>query len=213
MLCCLGIGVRDVHRPVKLFISVPAQDNGALTAEAIKAWDDFKQKIAHPLTAVTPQFGNTWLSAGRLAGVCRSSERNRAQIILEQSCSKKGATSKYVSTLLRECIHTDFAFGEHRDRWDKRQKRCEASHAEIRAMEYGDTPLELLKFIKRQRGSALTAIQLPDEIVAEQKMKRNYSPELFSARAAYHLKMQRRARRRNPNAATRQSCLAVHGVP
>lgn len=71
-------------------------------------------------------------------------------------------------TLLHECIHTDFSLGEHRQRWDRRQDRCKTYYQELEEKE---------------------SAQLPDEIVAEQKLKRDY-PALFEGRARYYVEMQ-----------------------
>lgn len=95
-------------------------------------------------------------------------------------------------TLLHECIHTDFALGEHRQRWNRRQEECQTYYQEIEEKESGARePAEVLNH-QRQRGDvAFTIIQLPDEIVAEQKLKRDYS-EFFAARALYYTQMQQR---------------------
>lgn len=177
---------------MKLFVSVPAPDaDGTLIKNAVAAWDDFKTNIRHPITAEHPQFSDTWLAAGGRAGVSVDHAKNRAHIILESELLNEGSDIDKRLTLLHESIHTDFAFGEHKERWKKREERCEASVAEIRRMESDSEPPEAIAFVKRRDYNALTAIQLPDEIVAEQKLKRDY-PELFEARARYYVRMRQR---------------------
>ena len=176
---------------MKLLVSVPAPDDGALTAEAARAWETFKQKVGHPLTKYQPTYGDTWLAAGRKGGVMVDHARDRVHIILEKELLKNADDLEACLTLLHECIHVDFALGEHRARWERRYRITETYEKELNNKESdGTEPAEILAYTKRRIRAAFVVVQLPDEIVAEQRLKHHF-PDWFNARAEYYVRMQR----------------------
>ena len=90
-------------------------------------------------------------------------------------------------TLLHECIHMAFAFGEHRDRWARIQTRVRDTESEILNMPI-TTSVDLLTYLEYRKNVAFLLMKLPDEIVAEQRLKRDYS-EWFRRRAEYYVRM------------------------
>ena len=69
-------------------------------------------------------------------------------------------------TLLHECIHMDFALGDHNERWLRIQERASKSLAEIRAMPTTTAEeADRQGYLERRNLMALTLLRLPDKIV------------------------------------------------
>ena len=179
---------------MKILLSVPSPDDGGtLAAAANLAWQDFNSAITNPLGKCEVMCGVTDMDATAIAaseplyaipGILAVHER--AHLILPAALLTATSETHRRLTLLHECIHMAFAFGEHRERWRRMQLRIKKSEVSLNAMV--TTEISLLNYMWRRNYCAFMFLRLPDEIVAEQRLKRDY-PEWFEARAAYYVQM------------------------
>ena len=179
---------------MKIMLSVPRPDDGGrLTAAAKLAWQDFNSAMTNPLGKCEVMCGITDMDANTIAaseplylipGIPAVHEW--AHLILPAALLTSTSETHRRLTLLHECLHMAFAFGEHRERWRRMQLRIEGSEVSLNAMVTTET--SRLNYMWRRNYCAFIFLRLPDEIVAEQRLKRDY-PEWFEARAAYYVHM------------------------
>jgi hypothetical protein len=86
----------------------------------------------------------------------------------------------------------DFGTGEHKARWLALNRSVETEHKAI--TETAATTSEEVEnqaYEERRHGAAVLFLRLPDEIVAEQRLKSNFG-EWFAERAKYYVRMRQR---------------------
>lgn len=180
---------------MRVVISVPGPDeDGTLLEAAARMWTDFTQVVRNPLGTAHVSYDTdapepdavAWChpvygpSSGIGLGDC-------ALITPSTRLLTTASDTERRLTLLHECIHMDFAFGEHRDRWQRIDQRGMLWSKNTKAVSWTD--VDLTDYMERRVSVAIMFLRLPDEIVAEQRLKRGY-PEWFDARAAYYVHLQ-----------------------
>jgi hypothetical protein len=175
-------------------LEVPGPDlNGSLQRRAQEAWDDLAAAVQLPITA-----SDVAVSVTTLQPTAKAWSKplfsvphyphpiDIAQIILSRPLLSNAPVNEVRLTLLHECIHMRFAMGPHRARWIR--IRDERQAADQRAHDTAPTNIDLANFMLRRHDHAFTIVTLPDEIVAEQYLKDEYTG-LFQDRAEYYRQM------------------------
>jgi hypothetical protein len=174
-------------------IEITVADNRRdLVPAAEGAWESFNVTVRNPLTVTSVICAAADIACngdafskpfyGRVLG-------EWAQFILSVPLLTTITETDRNNTLLHECIHMDFAFGEHRERWQRLQEQVRAVESTIRSMM--TTDIDLLTFLDYRHRVACLIRNVPDEIVAEQRLKRDY-PERWPDRAAQYVRMRQR---------------------
>ena len=167
-----------------------------MAAAARQVWDDFSGLIRNPLgdehTVATDTTTDSITGIAMARPVHARSPfglPDRAVILLSERLLRTASHDERRLSLLHECIHLDFAFGAHRDRWMRRLRRASDAQSSARQMPL-DTEVERQRYedIDRRQTLAFQIFSLPDEIFAEQRLKQDYA-EWFERRAAYYVSM------------------------
>lgn len=178
--------------PIRLEISV-VENRYDLVDTARNAWDAFGAAIQHPLILTGVDYGvvdhgcngeafsKPFFRVGLLP--------DWSQFLLSVQLLTTSTEIDRNLTLLHECIHMDFAFGDHRARWERLQAEVRAVEHQLQMMMIQD--MNLMKYLWYRHNTACVIRQLPDEIVAEKRMKRDYH-ELWLAREEYYVRMRHR---------------------
>lgn len=180
------------NSPVRVAIKVPAPDwHGELESRARKVWADFRQNIRIPLV-LEEDYGTTRSQLGAAKAASRpcyaTGGSGEHALLLLSPGLLKASEEECRLTLLHECIHLDFAFRTHRERW----QRIEASIRErVAARGQVISDCEEDPNLTPWEHGAFRSLRVPDEIVAEQRLKRDYQ-EWFPRRAEYYLRMRKR---------------------
>jgi hypothetical protein len=182
---------------MRISICVPGPDvRGELRAAAKRAWDDFNGTLRNPIgqwpasfDTIDELFNGKAFSMPVYGPPESGGAGDRIELLLSAELLTGADDGERRLTLLHECIHMQFAFGEHRARWERIQSRGKASEKVLRGLIYTESA-DRLNYMGRRNRAAFQLIQLPDEIVAEQRLKREY-PELFAERTAYYVRMRR----------------------
>lgn len=167
------------------------EDDPALKEDARRIWTSFGEADMHP-RGRTPPFLliDTMERVGDYAGIML--KNNSVQLLLATPLLTKSPELEQRLTLLHECIHMDFALGDHNERWLRIQERAGNSLIAIRAMPTTTTEeADRQGYLERRNGMALTLLRLPDEIVAEQCLKHKFEP-WFEERARYYVRMRKK---------------------
>jgi len=175
---------------MQFFLSV-YEDRRELIELARRVWSAFGEAHMHPLAERQPdRVGQTNLRVGDYAGVFVTDRF--LNLVLATELLENTSRPDQQLTLLHECIHMDFAGGEHKDRWLMLNRRIAEQNEAItqaspttaeEADEQGDA--------QRRHLAAVLFLRLPDEIVAEQRLKQDYQP-WFGERAKYYVRMRQR---------------------
>lgn len=175
---------------MRFFLSVYERDRG-LAATARQVWRGFGDSGMHPRGRRMPDLiGPTDFRVGDYAGVFVSDRS--INLVLATELLTQSSELEQRLTLLHECIHIDFALGDHRDRWRRMNDRVERRTAEIDgAVPTGQHDVHRDAYLRARSDSALLFLRLPDEIVAEQYLKHAF-PQWFAERAQYYVRMRQR---------------------
>ena len=172
---------------MKFFLSV-YEERRELIELARHVWSSFGEAHIHPRAERQPDLvGQTDLRVGDYAGVFATDRF--LNLVLATELLEKSSRLDQQLTLLHECIHMDFASGEHKERWLTLNRRVEEQHNAITQVE-PTTPEEADEqdYAQQKHLAAVLFLRLPDEIVAEQRLKQDYRP-WFGERAKYYVRM------------------------
>jgi hypothetical protein len=158
---------------------------------ARECWERFVTMIAPPITVTRVEYDVTDEAANGVAfvrpyfGLAGSVLGDWAKGLLSVRLLTNTDVEDCNLTFLHESIHLSFAFGEHRERWQRLQ-------SEIRRVEFElqtslTTAPQRLDFLFYRHSVACFLRNLPAEIVAEQRLKRQY-PDLFPRRVRQYLR-------------------------
>jgi len=151
---------------MRVSICVPEPDDrGDLRAAAKRAWNDFQQAVKNPLGEVRVSYGTTLYEIGGARAVCRPmygtpgslTPEDTVQLILGRTAQPDSQSERHL-TLLHECIHMQFAFGDHRARWMRIQSDYRADEKAIEALRFSE-PLARLNYLERRNDSAYMLLQ------------------------------------------------------
>ena len=177
-----------------LSIDVP-DDRPDLVESARAAWQEFNGVIASPFSSDKVAFGTTFMrpdakaySRPFFASGRGPTSRDRAQIILSTALLTGASDLERNLTILHECIHLAFAFGDHRERYQARFDRVRAFELNLRRQV--DLPIAEINLLNNRSLAGFQFLQLPDEAVAELLLRRDYEA-WFPSRATYYLDMRR----------------------
>jgi hypothetical protein len=181
---------------MRVLISVPGSDlDSRLRDAASRMWEDLGRVAANPLGPVEVSFqaGATEPDAiawsRPLYGVSDGvGLGDRALIVPSTQLLTTASEEEKRLTLLHECIHMRLAFREYRERWRRIQDLLRAHRSAAREAAWRD--IDLANYMERRSQHAYTLLTLPDEILAEQFLRRDYG-EFFPSRAAYYTRMRR----------------------
>lgn len=180
----------DSRAAMRLCLAV-YEDDPALKEDARRIWTSFGEADMHPRGRTRPfLLVDTMERVGDYAGIML--KNNSVQLLLATPLLRKSPELEQRLTLLHECIHMDFALGDHNERWLRIQERARNSHTAIRAVPTTTTEeADRQGYLERRNGMALTLLRLPDEIVAEQSLKHKFEP-WFEERARYYGRMRQK---------------------
>jgi hypothetical protein len=180
---------------MRVWTCVPGpDDDGRLRQAAERMWTDFTTAVRNPLgdvkviydTAQEPDaiaWCRPFYGASNGLGL-----GDRAHIIASTRLLTAASDVERRLTLLHECLHMSFAFGEHRERWRRIDAQREERHRAAEAVSWTDA--DRANHMATQDAHGFNLLRIPDEIVAEQRLKRDY-PEWFPVRADYYVEMRR----------------------
>jgi hypothetical protein len=178
--------------PLRLDIRV-VENRTDLVPAAEALWEQFETAIRHPLTLTTVSFDV-------VEHGCDGEAFSRpyfalptipdwARFLLSIRLLTTSTSTDQHLTLLHECIHMDFAFGEHRARWQRLQAAIREAERQIPVTAGVDR--EMFDYLSYRHRVAILLRSLPDEIVAEKRMRRDYHDH-WAAREGYYSRMRQR---------------------
>jgi hypothetical protein len=178
---------------VRVKVDVPP-DRGDLIPQAQLAWQAFGRAIPHYYRSCEVEFGTTdeepngmAMARAHFATVSPLEKPDSAHVLLSTRFLTDATELERHLTLLHETIHLHLALGAHRVRVEKYQTRLRAAETAVRLLWADEATL---RFRWTQLRMAFQLFQLPDEIAAEQLLRRDF-PIWLGARADYYLRMRR----------------------
>ena len=167
------------------------ENDPSLKEDALRVWTSFGEADIHPRGRTRPfLLIDTLERVGDYAGIML--KNNSVQLVLATPLLRNSTELEQRLTILHECIHMDFALGDHNDRWLRIQDRARKSHTAITTVTTTTTEeADRQGYLERRNGMALTLLRLPDEIVAEQCLKHKFEGG-FEERARYYVRMRQK---------------------
>jgi hypothetical protein len=170
-----------------------AENRHDLVKKARDIWKRFDDSIEHPLVVDTLIVDAADIGCRAVAmSLCQPAPlavglADGAQLLFSPAFLDVAEHDRHI-TMLHETIHICLGLGEHRERHIAIKNWVDSEN--LRIATAFDTPEDWsFEFYKHR--TAFMLVRLPEEITAEQRMKRDY-PELWTRRVAMYVEMRQR---------------------